>query len=456
MTTGDLKNNLRKLHSELKAVSYSGELDIEGLSVGKPSAFLPLLHFVLTEFSLDLAQYFYSKGYELLGKNDMKFIQVVYRILRDEFSAKATLTKEQFFTLGFAERKLQLVTLVFKLCRTKNEALEPKWRKKAGTFNAGKLAKRKLHGIPEKTSKESDSVAMSKHVAMDTVSRNFPQSSVLNSEKIPRNSHAVPTELQPVNDVEGTTFQHPASESRNCISGNDRLPSVTDILENVKNSPVHSRKLASNTKEKQVMRKSSQNSSETFLLPVDAFSCPTFGQNEYGETELNCSPHVAKENIPPNSSDKKSNIQKSHDDVFDIRFSPIPVTNTRVHQKFDPKLRAESIRSKIDAQLQNYYKGSTVYPKDIYFNQTVCGGASNSTSGNEDLTQHLQKLSTNHESTAIVECLKRQQNHIEELQREVKKRDIFVQELAQRNSELSARVMIMETTVALLQEKINE
>ena len=129
MATGDLKNNLRKFHAELKLINYVCDLDIEGLSIGRPSAFLPVLQFVLTEFSVELAQYFYSKDYEVLGKNDKNFLSVTYRILRDEFNTKPPLTKEQFFTLGFAERKLQFATSVIELCRKKEGAMKRKKRK---------------------------------------------------------------------------------------------------------------------------------------------------------------------------------------------------------------------------------------------------------------------------------------------------------------------------------------
>ena len=137
MTTGDLKNNLRKFHAELKLINYVNDVDIEGLSIGRPSAFLPILHFVLTEFSIELAQYFYSKEYELLGKNDKNFVSVIYRILRDEFNSKPPLTKEQFFTLGFAERKLQFVSSLIQLCRKKSDALKPKKKKNVVGLNTG-------------------------------------------------------------------------------------------------------------------------------------------------------------------------------------------------------------------------------------------------------------------------------------------------------------------------------
>lgn len=141
MTTGDLKNNLRKLHAELKLINYTNndDLDIVGLSIGRPSAFLPIFHFVLTEFSGDLSQYFYSKDYELIGKNDKNFVSVIYRILRDEFETKPPLTKEQFFTLGFAERKLQFVTSVIKLCRKKSDFLNPRKKKPVLSSNRGRI-----------------------------------------------------------------------------------------------------------------------------------------------------------------------------------------------------------------------------------------------------------------------------------------------------------------------------
>ena len=137
MATGDLKNNLRKFHTELRLINYVCDLDIEGLSIGRPSAFLPVLHFVLTEYSVELAQYFYSKDYEVLGKNDKNFLSVIYRIVRDEFDTKPPLTKEQFFTIGFAERKLQFATSLIQLCRKKGEGMRPKKKKNAFSSSTG-------------------------------------------------------------------------------------------------------------------------------------------------------------------------------------------------------------------------------------------------------------------------------------------------------------------------------
>ena len=136
MTTGDVKNNLRKLLAELKQIRYPEcntnndesvvRLDITALASGVPQAFLPILHFAFLDYSYALANYLAERDYELYAKTDLRFIAVVYRILRDEFSFKPQLTKEQFLSLGFAERKIILVSTILKLCRDKHFQLIPK------------------------------------------------------------------------------------------------------------------------------------------------------------------------------------------------------------------------------------------------------------------------------------------------------------------------------------------
>lgn len=126
MTTGDLKNNLRKLVSELKQIHYpQSELDIKGVAQGVPKAFLPIVHHVFLDYSISLAQYFASKEYELYGKTDLRFMEAVYKVLRDEFGYKPQLTREQFLTIGFAERKIILICAILKLLREKHDKLNP-------------------------------------------------------------------------------------------------------------------------------------------------------------------------------------------------------------------------------------------------------------------------------------------------------------------------------------------
>ncbi|KAJ3299219.1 Centrosomal protein of 44 kDa [Borealophlyctis nickersoniae] len=116
--TGDLRNNLVKVQSELKNIHYDGPLDVYGISKGDPAAFLPLIHFILLDYSHVLVQHFATRSYELYGKKDTRFMEAVYRVLRDEFGYKPRITRDQFFSMGFAEQKLIFVGDLIRLCKT--------------------------------------------------------------------------------------------------------------------------------------------------------------------------------------------------------------------------------------------------------------------------------------------------------------------------------------------------
>ena len=137
MTTGDITNNIRKLIAELKQVSYDYQsIDYDALTHGIPSAFLPIMHHVLLDYSHELASYFVNKNYELYGRTDLRFVETVFKILRQEFSHKPSLTKEQFLALGFAERKIILLTDITKFCREKNKSFLKKTKQSGGTKGA--------------------------------------------------------------------------------------------------------------------------------------------------------------------------------------------------------------------------------------------------------------------------------------------------------------------------------
>lgn len=428
MTTGDLKNNLRKLHSELKLVNYSGELDIVGLSIGKPSAFLPILHFVLTEFSRDLAQYFFSKDYELLRKNDLKFVQVVYRILRDEFSAKAALTKDQFFTLGFAERKLQFVASVVQLCRIKSESLKPKRIKTFTGLNTAKTSKNKLHVIQAKTCNSQPGAAQ---ITMDTLSEKCPRPSVIRSKESPKDIPAIPgILLSESGTTEDTSSQN---VSRAAVSEN-----ASDYI---KDNSGNFRRLGLDTSLKHT-DENTKRPSKSYLLPGSTPNCTFFDKYEGGQTEHYFPGVITKENIPPRKSYKTSN----HEELSagsSLRFSPIPLTQTKVHQDFQSA--QELSWQRIDTS--GNYGRNRVEPRTIDFNET----GTSLTPDNEILIQSLERQ---RESSVIINYLRTQGKHIAELKKDAREREIIVHNLVQKNSELTARILVMETTVKLLEEKI--
>ena len=130
MATGDLKNNLRKLKTELRLINYPDVVAWDQINIGLTEPLLPILHYLLADFSCELSAFFCSKGYDLYGKTDFRFIESVYKILIKEFNLKPMLTKQQFFTAGFTEIKVIFLTKIIDLCRSKSEYLASKLKKK--------------------------------------------------------------------------------------------------------------------------------------------------------------------------------------------------------------------------------------------------------------------------------------------------------------------------------------
>ncbi|KAI9099302.1 Centrosomal spindle body, CEP44-domain-containing protein [Phlyctochytrium arcticum] len=161
-STGDLKNNLQKVQSDLRAIRYNGPFDQYGASKGDPKTFLPLLHFILLDYSHVLAAHFATQRYDLYGKKDTRFLESVYRLLRDEFGYKPQLTRDQFLAMGFAERKLLFVGDVIRLAQTLHANLCRK--------NGTKVSSHPHHGVGEfvasrVASRESSAVGKSTGVA---------------------------------------------------------------------------------------------------------------------------------------------------------------------------------------------------------------------------------------------------------------------------------------------------
>ncbi|KAI8589558.1 Centrosomal spindle body, CEP44-domain-containing protein [Geranomyces variabilis] len=115
-STGDLQNNLHKLASLLRRIKYPLPPDPYSLSKGDPVALLPILHHILLDRSPLLARHFAARGHMLSGKTDARFVDGVYRLLRDEFAFRPAVNKAQFLATGFAERKCIFVHEVVRLC----------------------------------------------------------------------------------------------------------------------------------------------------------------------------------------------------------------------------------------------------------------------------------------------------------------------------------------------------
>ncbi|GAA6227163.1 centrosomal protein of 44 kDa [Lates japonicus] len=124
LSTGDVHGYLRKLEKLLRLIKYPGNVDYNGLSKGDPSAFLPIVNFTFTSFSPPFAEQLVAAGLELTGKTDLRFIDTLYKALRDIFHYKPILTKQQFLQWGFSQRKISVICDIIDLVLQRHSQLK--------------------------------------------------------------------------------------------------------------------------------------------------------------------------------------------------------------------------------------------------------------------------------------------------------------------------------------------
>ncbi|NXA83376.1 CEP44 protein, partial [Thryothorus ludovicianus] len=133
MATGDLNGSLRKIEQGLRLLNYPRDVDYTMLVKGDPAAFLPIISYCFTSFSTCIAELLVKCDVELTAKSDLRFIEAVYKFLRDQFQYKPILTKEQFLQFGFAERKMQIVCDIINCVVKKNKELSNSSKVKSQT-----------------------------------------------------------------------------------------------------------------------------------------------------------------------------------------------------------------------------------------------------------------------------------------------------------------------------------
>ncbi|NXO77495.1 CEP44 protein, partial [Sitta europaea] len=133
MATGDLNGSLRKIEQGLRLLNYPRDVDYTVLIKGDPAAFLPIISYCFTSFSTCIAELLVKCDVELTAKSDLRFIEAVYKFLRDQFQYKPILTKEQFLQFGFAERKMQIVCDIINCVVKKHKELSTSTKVKSQT-----------------------------------------------------------------------------------------------------------------------------------------------------------------------------------------------------------------------------------------------------------------------------------------------------------------------------------
>merc|ERR1712190_682631 len=94
------------------------------ICAGITTELLSLLHFGLLAHSKVLATFILEAGYDLYKKNDLKFSEGIFKLVRKEFKYNPVLQCQQFLTdKGFAKRKIQFVVKCLKLGVEKHNEL---------------------------------------------------------------------------------------------------------------------------------------------------------------------------------------------------------------------------------------------------------------------------------------------------------------------------------------------
>ena len=172
--------------------------------------------------------------------------------------------------------------------------------------------------------------------------------------------------------------------------------------------------------------------------------------------------HATKENICPNLGNDLTDEAYNNAQSFvngnvvnrlhpeqSTMLSPIPVTN---------RMNIESRNSQSEMQFRNpsnmpfvNFSESPECSKHIFITQASEGVESPLRNESLDMSlldEHSQEV------TEILEHVKKQDKRIDALEKEVEERNCRIDELVETNSKLNARVMVLETAVALIQEKL--
>ena len=170
--------------------------------------------------------------------------------------------------------------------------------------------------------------------------------------------------------------------------------------------------------------------------------------------------HATKENICPNSGNDRTDDSNAHSLITGnvvgrsvpnqgTVLVPIPETSKVCITQPYPQSDKQAVKPGNMPFVS--YSESPEGSKHIFVTQA--SGGVERPSRNESLDTSL--LDKNSQQVAeILNHVKEQESRIIALEKEVKERDSRIEELVETNSKLIARVMVLETAVALIQEKL--
>lgn len=136
MYSGDSKNSVEKARREIVKLKCCPQVDYDSLLKGNHEVFIELYRFIFCDYSRKLSKHFLRLGYEMTGMPDRKFMETVYRIMRDVFEIRPSITQAQFFSPGFGDRKMDMFANVSAKARELLSKInKPQVQKSAISYN---------------------------------------------------------------------------------------------------------------------------------------------------------------------------------------------------------------------------------------------------------------------------------------------------------------------------------
>ena len=108
------------------------------------------------QYSLPLANCIMAQGFELYSKSDLRFIHGVYGVLRNLLHFQPKLTKEQFLSNGYAERKVILAHNLLCLCQARHKQL-------ITSANKGSVGSKKFSSLSARCSPRNPTTVLTVH-----------------------------------------------------------------------------------------------------------------------------------------------------------------------------------------------------------------------------------------------------------------------------------------------------
>ncbi|TYZ58281.1 hypothetical protein PybrP1_007525 [[Pythium] brassicae (nom. inval.)] len=133
----DVANSRARLKSLLRRVQYP-DLATLRLESAHVADLLRVLNFALLRFSRAVAAFVQSHGFDLFGKTDARFVDAVFRLLRDAFKYFPPLSAAQFLSEHHTTRKLDVVSDVLQLVLAKHDESARLERRQAAVWTEPK------------------------------------------------------------------------------------------------------------------------------------------------------------------------------------------------------------------------------------------------------------------------------------------------------------------------------